>query len=103
MASVEVTISKVSQLDLSELLPLMRAYCDFYEVEPRDDRLVAMSRSLIDDPSEGVQLLARAEDGKAVGFATIFWGWSTLDAGRHGLMNDLFVVPDLRGGGVISG
>ena len=36
MASVEVTISKVSQLDLSELLPLMRAYCDFYEVEPRD-------------------------------------------------------------------
>jgi len=100
MASVEVTISKVSQLDLSELLPLMRAYCDFYEVEPRDDRLVAMSRSLIDDPSEGVQLLARAEDGKAVGFATIFWGWSTLDAGRHGLMNDLFVVPDLRGGGV---
>jgi len=100
MASVEVTISKVSQLDLSELLPLMRAYCDFYGVEPRDDRLVAMSRSLIEDPSEGVQLIARTEDGKAVGFATIFWGWSTLDAGRQGLMNDLYVVPDVRGGGV---
>jgi len=100
MASVEVTISKVSQLDLSELLPLMRAYCDFYEVAPRDDRLVAMSRSLIEDPSEGVQLIARTEDGKAVGFATIFWGWSTLDAGRQGLMNDLYVVPDVRGGGV---
>ncbi len=51
MAPTEVTISKVTQLDLSELLPLMRAYCEFYEVEPRDDRLVSMCRSLIDDPA----------------------------------------------------
>ena len=100
MASVEVSISKVSQLDLSELLPLMRAYCEFYEVEPRDDRLVSMCRSLIDDPGEGQQLIARDEEGKAVGFATIFWGWQTLDAARTGLMNDLYVVADVRGGGV---
>jgi GNAT superfamily N-acetyltransferase len=96
----EITIEKVTHLDLSELLPLMRAYCDFYEVEPRDDRLVNMSRALIDSPSEGCQLLARDPDRKPVGFATIFWGWSTLSASREGLMNDLYVVPDIRGGGV---
>jgi GNAT superfamily N-acetyltransferase len=96
----EITIEKVGHLDLSELLPLMRAYCDFYEVEPRDDRLVNMSRALIDDPGEGMQLLARAEDRTPLGFATIFWGWSTLDAARIGLMNDLYVVPEVRGGGV---
>ena len=100
MAPTEVTISKVTQLDLSELLPLMRAYCEFYEVEPRDDRLVSMCRSLIDDPCEGQQLLARDEENRAVGFATIFWGWQTLDAARTGLMNDLYVVADVRGGGV---
>jgi GNAT superfamily N-acetyltransferase len=100
MAPVEVTISKVGQLDLSELLPMLRAYCDFYEVEPRDDRLVSLCRSLIDDPGEGQQLIARDEEGKAVGFATIYWGWQTLDAGRIGIMNDLYVVPDVRGGGV---
>ncbi len=40
---VPVTIAKVTHLDLSELLPLMRAYCDFYEVAPRDERLVALA------------------------------------------------------------
>jgi len=95
-----VTISKVTQLDLSELLPLMRAYCDFYGVEPRDDRLIALSRALIDDPGEGVQLIARDEDNVAVGFATIYWTWQTLDAGRVGVMNDLYVSPDVRGRGV---
>jgi GNAT superfamily N-acetyltransferase len=96
----EVTIAKVSQLDLSELLPLMRAYCDFYGVEPRDDRLIALSRALIEDPGEGFQLIARGEDGKAVGFATVFWSWQTLDAGRVGVMNDLYVAADVRGAGI---
>ncbi len=97
---IEVTIAKVTHLDLSELLPLMRAYCDFYEVAPRDEKLVSLSRTLVDDPGEGQQLIARGEDERALGFATIFWGWSTLDAGRIGLMNDLYVVPEVRGVGV---
>lgn len=80
---------------------MMRAYCDFYEAAPRDDRLVALSRALLDDPGEGVQLIARRQsDGIAAGFATIFWGWSTLRAARIGLMNDLFVKPEMRGAGV---
>jgi GNAT superfamily N-acetyltransferase len=59
-----------------------------------------MSRMLIDDPElEGVQLIARDDDGLAVGFATIFWTWSTLSASRLAVMNDLFVVADARGGG----
>jgi GNAT superfamily N-acetyltransferase len=96
----EITIERVTQLDLGELLPLMRAYCDFYEVQPRDDRLVNLSRALIDDPAEGLQLIARDADRLPVGFATIFWGWSTLSAAREGLMNDLYVVPDQRGTGI---
>jgi GNAT superfamily N-acetyltransferase len=96
-----MTIAAVTEGDLGELLPLMRAYCDFYEVAPTDDRLLAMSRALIADPeSEGIQLVARDDGGAAVGFATIFWTWSTLSAGRVGTMNDLYVDAAARGGGV---
>jgi GNAT superfamily N-acetyltransferase len=95
-------IAIVTEDDLPDLLPLMRSYCDFYEVEPADDGLLALSRVLIADPElQGLQLIARDdEDGRAVGFATIFWTWSTLSADRLGVMNDLFVAEDARGGGV---
>lgn len=87
--------------DLAVLLLLMRAYCDFYEVAPADDALLAMSRVLLADPDhEGVQLLAVDGDGAACAFATIFWTWSTLSAARLGVMNDLYVVPGARGSGL---
>ena len=93
-------VDRVVEGDLGDLLPLMRSYCDFYEVAPADDALLAMSRALIaDDRREGVQLLARDADGRAIGFATIFWSWSTLAADRIGVMNDLFVAPEARGSG----
>jgi GNAT superfamily N-acetyltransferase len=95
-----VTIDRVTEPDLEALLPLMRGYCDFYEVAPSDEALLEMSRALIADPDrEGVQLLARAE-GRALGFATIFWSWATTSAERIGVMNDLFVAPEGRGTGV---
>ena len=94
-------IAIVTEDDLPDLLPLMRGYCDFYEVAPADDALLEMSRVLIDDPErQGLQLIARDGGGRAVGFATIFWTWSTLSADRRGVMNDLFVSQDARGGGV---
>ena len=93
-------ITTVTEADLPELLPLMRGYCDFYGVDPSDEELLALSRELIARPElEGVQLIARDEDERAVGFATIFWTWSTLSASRIAVMNDLFVSPDARGGG----
>jgi GNAT superfamily N-acetyltransferase len=92
-------IATVTESDLGELLPLMRGYCDFYEVRPSDEDLLALARNLIEHPDEGVQLLARDDDGTAVGFATIFWTWQTLSASRLGVMNDLFVSEAARGGG----
>lgn len=102
---LQLSIEKVRVVDLPLLMPMMRAYCDFYEVNPRDDRLVALCRALIDSPGEGVQLLAReiqadGATGDPVGFATVYWSWQTLDAARIGVMNDLFVVEPVRGGGV---
>ena len=94
-----IEIARVGEGDLAELLPLMRGYCDFYEVSPSDEALLALSGALIADPEhEGVQLVAR-DDGAAVGFATIYWTWATTIAARIGIMNDLFVAPAARGSG----
>jgi GNAT superfamily N-acetyltransferase len=96
-----LTISSATNEDLGDLLALMRAYCDFYEVAPTDDALLALARALIADPDrEGIQLIARDDGGAAIGFATIFWSWSTLRASRIGVMNDLFVAPAARGSGL---
>jgi GNAT superfamily N-acetyltransferase len=94
-----VTIERVTAATLPELLPLLRAYCDFYESSPSDDDLLALARALLADPDrEGMQLLARL-DGRAVGFATIYWSWATTAAVRIGVMNDHYVAPEARGSG----
>ena len=100
---LDVTITRVTEIDLSELLPMMRAYCEFYETAPRDDRLVSLSKALLGDPGEGVQFIARDPDGVAAGFATVYWSWDTTEAIRTGIMHDLFVVPAMRGRAVGRG
>jgi GNAT superfamily N-acetyltransferase len=93
--------ARITTADLPDLLPLVRAYCEFYDVAPVDDALLAVSRALIADPDrEGVQLIARSESGEAVGFATVYWSWDTLVAARVGIMHDLFVIPPARGTGI---
>jgi GNAT superfamily N-acetyltransferase len=95
------SIELVAEGDLKELLPLMRAYCDFYGVAPSDRALLGLSRALIAAPErEGLQLVARDARGSVVGFATIFWSWSTTVGGRIGIMHDLYVGPQARGQGV---
>jgi len=99
MSAFDITV--VGEADLDDLLPLMRAYCDFYTVNPSDEALLALSRALIADPQrEGMQFLARDGDGLAAGFATLFWSWDTTEAARIGIMNDLYVAPGARGSGL---
>jgi GNAT superfamily N-acetyltransferase len=95
------SIASVTAQDLDELLALMRAYCEFYETAPSDEALLGLSRALLADAgTEGVQLIARDAASVAVGFATVFWSWDTTEAGRIGIMNDLFVALAARGSGI---
>jgi GNAT superfamily N-acetyltransferase len=95
------SIEVVGTVDLPDLLVLMRAYCAFYSESPSDEALLELSRILIADPlREGTQLIARDSLGVAAGFATVFWSWDTTEASRIGIMNDLFVVADVRGLGL---
>jgi GNAT superfamily N-acetyltransferase len=95
----EVEIRPARTDEIEEMLPLIRAYCEFYEAEPQDQGLREMFRTLITDPSQGAVFIAR-DDGRAVGFATLDWKWSSLKAARMGYLEDLFVDPEARGKGI---
>jgi GNAT superfamily N-acetyltransferase len=94
-----VNISPVGEEDLDELLPLVRGYCEFYGTDPSDEALLDLSRWLLEHPEDGVQTLARDDEGAAIGFATIYWTWRTMHAGRIAVLEDVFVSPAARGRG----
>jgi GNAT superfamily N-acetyltransferase len=94
-----VVIRPVTEGDLDELLPLVRGYCEFYGTKPSDDAVLELSRWLLDHPEDGVQVLARDDDGAAIGFATVYWTWRTMHAARVAVLEDVFVAPEARGSG----
>src|SRR4029450_7783430 len=95
-----VDIRSATEGDLDELLPLMRGYCEFYGTDPSDEALLELSRWLLEHPEDGVQTIVRDDDGSAIGFATVYWTWRTMHAARIAVLEDVFVSPDARGGGV---
>ena len=96
-------MAEVRPLTLDELeqaLPLIAGYQRFYGVEsPDDDRNRAFFRRFI-APSEDGLLLGAWEATDLAGFATLYWSFSSTLAADVVLMNDLFVRPDARGGGI---
>ena len=97
-ASLEHEIVEATEADLAELLPLMRAYCDFYGASPPDTGMEEMARALFD--GEGFVLLARAPGEAAVGFATVDFRWSLLRGAPVATLEDLLVDPESRGLGL---
>jgi GNAT superfamily N-acetyltransferase len=91
-------IVEAGQEDLPELLPLMRAYCDFYGASPSDAGMEEMARALFG--GDGFVLLARADGEPAVGFATVDYRWSLLRGARVATLEDLLVDPGSRGLGL---
>src|SRR5919106_6379999 len=93
-------IEPVTEGELPELLSLVRGYCEFYGTNPSDEALLELSRWLLEHPEDGVQTIARDDDGAAIGFATTYWTWRTMHAARIAVLEDVFVSPAARGGGV---
>ena len=85
--------------EFEQLLPLIAAYQRFYEVEEVDDeRNRAFFRRFLAPSEDGLLLGARGEGG-CVGYACLYWHFSSLEACECVLMNDLFVDEAARGRG----
>lgn len=94
-----VDIREARAGDVEALLPLMRGYCDFYEVSPPDAGLQEMARTLAGDPEQG-SLFVAEQGGGLIGFAVMDWKWASTAGARVGHLEDLFVAPEARGRGV---
>jgi GNAT superfamily N-acetyltransferase len=96
----EVEIAPIAPEEFEELLPQIAAYQRFYEVEDVDDeRNRAFFRRFLAPSEDGLLLGARSE-GRVVGYACLYWHFSSLEACESVLMNDLYVDESVRGQGV---
>jgi GNAT superfamily N-acetyltransferase len=94
-------VSPVREEEFEALLPLIAAYQGFYEVEDADrDRNRSFFRRFLAPSEVGLLLAAREEGGEILGYACLYWHFSSTKAAETVLMNDLFVVPEARGRGV---
>ena len=93
-------IEPVRAAQLEQLLPLIAAYQRFYEVEEVDEeRNRDFFRRFIAPASERAAA-RRLGRGELVGYACLYWHFTSIRAAERVLMNDLYVVGAARGGGV---
>ena len=93
-------IEPIASGQIDELLPLIAAYQRFYEVEEIDDERNRAFFSRFIAPSEDGMLLGAWREEELVGYACLYWHFTSIVPAETVLMNDLYVEPDVRGEGV---
>lgn len=94
----DVLVRRASSADVDAVAPLFDAYRQFYSQpsDPDAARRFLAERSARD---ESVVLVASAGES-VVGFAQLYRSFSSVSLGPIVILNDLFVAPSWRGGGV---
>lgn len=94
-----VHVRYLTPSDKPDWLGLFDAYIAFYEASvPPDVIEIAFARLLA--AREQVGLVAAGDDGKPVGIAHLLFHASTWSATSYCYLEDLYVDPAVRGGGV---
>lgn len=95
-------IEIVNEQNFEELLPLMEKYQEFYEVANiSTDKNRRFFSKFLGGSSEGAQFLVRSNNN-AVGFATIYYCYSSSITEKVAVLNDLYVLPDFRKQGLAA-
>ncbi|TCL47074.1 hypothetical protein EDD69_11380 [Thermolongibacillus altinsuensis] len=78
----DLAIRTANREDIPQLLNLMYQYIvDFYKrPKPTEESLKGLMQNLLDNPASGIQFVAE-QDGKLLGFATLYFSFSTLQDG----------------------
>ncbi|MBO0471244.1 GNAT family N-acetyltransferase [Enterococcus sp. DIV0242_7C1] len=95
---MEIYIRRSEMKDLPELTTLMQKYMNLSILKPNVTRNQIEEHiiHLVDSDCLGCQLVAEI-DQKIVGFATLYYSFSTMNLKKVINMNDLFVDNDYRG------
>jgi GNAT superfamily N-acetyltransferase len=93
-------IEPITEAQLEQLLPLIAAYQRFYEVDDIDEERNRAFFARFIAPSDDGLLLAAWRDEQLLGYACLYWHFTSLLPAETVLMNDLFVVAEARGQGI---
>jgi GNAT superfamily N-acetyltransferase len=99
---VRLEIQPATIADLEALLPLVAGYRGFYKREPELQRERELIERNLRDARSTVFLARDTECGAVVGFAQLFQTYSTVWLGPSLILEDLFVVPEVRGAGAAT-
>ncbi|EWH10461.1 putative acetyltransferase [Catenovulum agarivorans DS-2] len=93
-------IEQVSKENLPEVLPLVRAYQEFYKVQSVcDKRNFEFFSKFCGSSEHGSQFLFRKEQ-EVAGFATVYFTFTSTITSKIAILNDLYTLPKFRGNGV---
>lgn len=93
-------IEVVEKNNLAELLPLIRAYQEFYNVaEISDEKNTEFFAQFGESSTTGCQFIYR-ENGDVVGFATVYFSFTSTITAKVAVLNDLYTLPNYRGKGI---
>lgn len=93
-------IEPIGADQIDALLPLIAAYQRFYEVEQIDEERNRAFFSRFVAPSDDGMLLGAWREEVLLGYACLYWHFTSLVPAETVLMNDLYVDPASRGEGL---
>ncbi|AEB22593.1 MULTISPECIES: GNAT family N-acetyltransferase [Bacillus] len=92
-------IRSAEPYDINQLTDLMYLYIvDFYKRPKPPIEHIHNLIEMLFEKNSGIQFVAE-QDGKLIGFATLYFSFSTTKADKITVMNDLFVAENARGTG----
>ncbi|WP_079505557.1 GNAT family N-acetyltransferase [Mesobacillus jeotgali] len=94
----DIIFRTVEEKDIPDLYNLMLQYIvDFYKKpKPEEGELKNLIQHLLEHPDSGIQFVAE-KGGQLLGFATLYFTFSTLQVKRAAILNDLFITESARG------
>jgi len=93
-------IEPIARKQLDALLPMIAAYQRFYEVEDVDEKRNRTFFSRFIAPSDDGMLIGARRGDALVGYACLYWHFTSLVPAESVLLNDLYVAEDRRGEGI---
>lgn len=90
-----------TKADIPALVSLVEALYQHESIPFQAERTTQLLERLIDHSRFGAALLLR-EDGKLTGYFILTWCFSLEFDGAFGLLDELYILPEFRGGGRAS-
>ena len=93
-------IETVTRATFEAVLPLIAEYQRFYRAQPDAARNREHFSQFLEDHRRGILFIARDAKAKVLGFATLYFFLSSVQARTQCILNDLYTVPEVRGQGI---